>query len=154
MQDLFASIQQQIDESRRGMQRPGSSLYEEDFDDEVMSDEPGGAKAARRAAEKSKRSAAAAAESVEHGQPTVSFVVRCSFCQIYQEQVYDLLVKQDASASSNSGLRVRWDSQRDFYVENLYTFECKTASEAIRLYRFVIFQLANSLILKFLSLKC
>ena len=55
MQCMFAAINQQVNESRRGMQRPGSSLYEEDFDEEVVSDEPGGARAARRAADKQVR---------------------------------------------------------------------------------------------------
>jgi hypothetical protein len=49
--------------------------------------------------------AEAAASAVEIGHPTVAFVVRCSFCQIYQENVFDLLVKSDAAAHASSGLR-------------------------------------------------
>jgi hypothetical protein len=66
-------------------------------------------------------------------QATRSYTVRCSFCQIYQENVYDLLAKHDAANAS--GLRIRWDPMRDFYVENLYAFECKSANESIRLFR-------------------
>ncbi len=47
-------------QSRRGVARPGSSLYgggDEDFDEAVLADEPGGVRAARKAAER-QRSAA------------------------------------------------------------------------------------------------
>lgn len=69
------------------------------------------------------------------------YTVKCSFIQIYQEQVYDLLAETQptrtygshTAASANSlpvGLRIRWTPKTEFYVENLYTFECKTAKEA------------------------
>ena len=38
-----------------------------------------------------------------------------------------------------SHLRVRWDSQRDFYVENQYSFECKTAKDAMYGYCVLIY---------------
>jgi hypothetical protein len=51
-----------IAQSRRGVARPGSSLYggdggDEEFDEAVLADEPGGVRAARKAAER-QRSAA------------------------------------------------------------------------------------------------
>ena len=50
-------------QSRRGVTRPGSSLYggggDEEFDEAVLADEPGGVRAARKAAER-QRSAAGA----------------------------------------------------------------------------------------------
>ena len=66
------------------------------------------------------------------GQPsTKSFVVRCSFCQIYNENVYDLLSESPRTGS----LKIRWDSNQDFFVENLLCFECFSANDAIRLFR-------------------
>ena len=60
------------------------------------------------------------------------YTVKCSFIQIYQESVYDLLtdaaplyVRNDSSGTSTqksaaaAGLRIRWSQSKDFYVENL-----------------------------------
>jgi len=59
------------------------------------------------------------------------YVVYCSFLQIYNEKIFDLLnVTQLAKTSFDSaGLKVRQKNEY-FFVEGLYTFECKS-SESI-----------------------
>ena len=68
----------------------------------------------------------------------VEYTVKCSFVQIYNEQVYDLfnathLRKFGAGPALNSalgrGLRVRWSTRGEFYIENLFIHECSSADE-------------------------
>jgi hypothetical protein len=57
------------------------------------------------------------------------FTVTCSFLQIYQEAVYDLLavsLPSSTTGRNRGGLRIRWSKAKEFYVENLYEFECQT----------------------------
>ena len=67
------------------------------------------------------------------------FVLRCSYVQIYNEQVLDLLdANQFAKRSSgntvlsprSSGLRLRWHSQRGFYAEDLCVVEVDCVEDA------------------------
>ena len=58
--------------------------------------------------------------------------VFCSFLQIYNERVFDLLngnsvKKGDNKPQNQQGLRIRWTKKEQFVVENLYVFECATA---------------------------
>lgn len=50
------------------------------------------------------------------------FTVFCSFMQIYNERVYDLLNMQKASTSPANCLRIRWNKRDQFTVENLFVF--------------------------------
>lgn len=84
----------------------------------------------------------------------VSFHVTCSFVQIYQEQVYDLLSSSLSISSHNTSnttssgshttaaggagfdanrgsLRVRWAQGRDFYVDGLTETACTTPQQAV-----------------------
>jgi hypothetical protein len=71
-----------------------------------------------------------------------TFSVRCSFLQIYNENVTDLLAsslpvhltrsRDRGRGGKASGLRVRWSKRRQFYVENLFNFSCQNASECIQ----------------------
>jgi hypothetical protein len=54
------------------------------------------------------------------------YTIRCSFVQIYSERVYDLL-----GPRKSSDLRVRWDRDREFYVEGAVEEVCGTAEEAL-----------------------
>lgn len=77
------------------------------------------------------------------------YQVFCSFLQIYNEKVFDLLNqstlttfaggKKGASADmpnkQQQGLRIRWTKKDQFVVENLFVFECQTAEEALELFR-------------------
>ena len=59
---------------------------------------------------------------------TTSFKVYCSFLQIYNERIYDLL------RENGSNLRLRWNKDDQFSVEGLAVFECTTAQEAMVFY--------------------
>eukprot|EP00762_Andalucia_godoyi_P006403 ANDGO_02876.mRNA.1 Osmotic avoidance abnormal protein 3 len=54
-----------------------------------------------------------------------AFRVQCSYLEIYNEKVYDLLT----SGSSNETLPVRWTSKEGFFVEGLMLVECRDASD-------------------------
>mmetsp|Transcript_8289 Transcript_8289/g.15370 ORF Transcript_8289/g.15370 Transcript_8289/m.15370 type:complete len:777 (+) Transcript_8289:75-2405(+) len=56
------------------------------------------------------------------------YSLRCSFLQIYQENVYDLLASMESRKTTKFGLRIRWKKREGFFVENLFKFECDTAA--------------------------
>lgn len=89
------------------------------------------------------------------------FIIKCSFVQIYNEQILDLFnpshLHQQSTASSGSsrpstqsrrappiknpnnsnnasscGLKLRWSAAREFYVENLRILECQSPEQVIR----------------------
>ena len=52
------------------------------------------------------------------------FTVKCSFLQIYNEQIYDLLNSAHLGGASHAeqqsrGLRLRWNKDASFYAEGL-----------------------------------
>ncbi|KAF1322158.1 Kinesin motor domain containing protein, partial [Globisporangium splendens] len=79
------------------------------------------------------------------------FTIKCSFVQIYNEQILDLFNPshlKNASANSQSsqrqqrknthngsssspGLKLRWSAARGFYVENLRILECQSAQQVL-----------------------
>lgn len=70
---------------------------------------------------------------------TVKFVVKCSFCQIYREQIHDLLnndtlYHEKMSKILGNGLKLKWMSHDTYEVENLYTFEVESEIEAMELF--------------------
>ena len=67
------------------------------------------------------------------------FTIYCSYLQVYKERVYDLLNKSHVKrlVTDGPGLKLKW--QKDcFSVENLYTFECRSAEDVLALYHFGI----------------
>jgi len=60
----------------------------------------------------------------------------CSFLQIYNERVFDLLnmTSKKGNLMNEKGLRVRYTKKEQFSVENLYVFECRTAEEILHLF--------------------
>lgn len=60
------------------------------------------------------------------------FTVSVSFLQIYNEKIYDLLnpsslnPKNLEAGQVGAGLRMRWNKDDQFSVENLFICECKT----------------------------
>eukprot|EP00347_Sterkiella_histriomuscorum_P017844 403347757 len=68
--------------------------------------------------------------------------VFCSFLQIYNERVYDLLNEtslqntklKNAQGIPQQGLRIRWTKKEQFVVENLYVNECQTTSDVVALF--------------------
>jgi hypothetical protein len=68
------------------------------------------------------------------------YKVYCSFLQIYKEKIYDLLNKGQVKQliGDGPGLKLRWNKDDHFSVENLYTFECKTPEDVMQLFYFGI----------------
>lgn len=64
------------------------------------------------------------------------YTIYCSFLQIYNERIFDLLnIAQLAKTSFDSpGLRLRQKDDR-FFAEGLYTFECKSSTSVHDLLR-------------------
>ena len=68
------------------------------------------------------------------------YQVFCSYLQIYNEKVFDLLnqsqlAQKGEAGSKQQGLRIRWTKKDQFVVENLYVFECPNAEDALDLFR-------------------
>ena len=68
------------------------------------------------------------------------FTVYCSYLQVYKEKIYDLLNKSHVKGvvSDGPGLKLKWNKNDVFSVENLYTFECKSIDDVLALYHFGI----------------
>ncbi|EAR98263.2 kinesin motor catalytic domain protein (macronuclear) [Tetrahymena thermophila SB210] len=73
------------------------------------------------------------------------FNVTCSFLQIYNEKIYDLLnpnsIKQNSADGTpvlSQGLRLRWNQRDQFQVENLFVFDCKSAEEVMNFFHYGI----------------
>lgn len=69
-------------------------------------------------------------EEINEAPQNLEYTVYCTYLQVYQEKIYDLL--NPAQLKQNSaGLKMRWSKQEDFYVENLYVHPCSNASEVL-----------------------
>ncbi|AAZ10864.1 kinesin, putative [Trypanosoma equiperdum] len=62
-----------------------------------------------------------------------SYHLKCSYYQIYNERVTDLL-NPSSEASKGTGLKVRWCRDDTFTVENLYICECDQPGEMRRMF--------------------
>ncbi|KAM3129999.1 hypothetical protein pb186bvf_017895 [Paramecium bursaria] len=60
-----------------------------------------------------------------------TYTVYCSFLQIYNEKIFDLL----SHNRQGNGLKLRWNVRDQFTVENLFIYECKTADEVMILFK-------------------
>ncbi|CAK93488.1 unnamed protein product (macronuclear) [Paramecium tetraurelia] len=65
------------------------------------------------------------------------FSVYCSYLQIYNEKIYDLLGEASKVnfGIQTSGLKMRWNVRDQFVVENLFVYQCKSAEEVIKLFK-------------------
>ncbi|OMJ89654.1 hypothetical protein SteCoe_8201 [Stentor coeruleus] len=61
----------------------------------------------------------------------IEYTVYCTYVQIYKENIYDLL---NPAQIKPPGLRLRWNQQEEFYVENLFMHPCYSANEVISHY--------------------
>jgi hypothetical protein len=60
--------------------------------------------------------------------------------QVYKERIYDLLNKSQIKSVINDGpgLKLKWNKNDVFTVENLYMFECRSVEDVMALYHFGI----------------
>ena len=63
-----------------------------------------------------------------------TYKVFCSYLQIYNERIYDLLNPTGKIGQKESGLRLRWNHKEEFHVENLYVFECEKKEDLMKLF--------------------
>lgn len=65
--------------------------------------------------------------------------VTCSYLQVYKERIFDLLNKSHLKRLVSDGPGLKLKLVKDiFTVENLYTFECRSAEDILALYHFGI----------------
>uniref|UniRef100_K3WW16 Kinesin-like protein n=1 Tax=Globisporangium ultimum (strain ATCC 200006 / CBS 805.95 / DAOM BR144) TaxID=431595 RepID=K3WW16_GLOUD len=62
-------------------------------------------------------------ELFEKAPKEVKFVVRASYCEVYNEQVFDLL------NPASGALSVRWNDRSGFYVQNLLVVQCDSIDD-------------------------
>lgn len=67
----------------------------------------------------------------------VIYTVNCSFLQIYQEKIYDLLNSSLFKAQNIEipNLKLKWIDYETYQVENLFTFEVKSFNECMFLFK-------------------
>ena len=63
---------------------------------------------------------------VNRAGPGVKFRVKCTYLEIYNEAIYDLL-----SGDNERQLTERWEPQRGFYVPDLVTVDCSCLDDAL-----------------------
>lgn len=65
------------------------------------------------------------------------YTVSCSFLQIYQEKIYDLLNSSLFKAQNIEipNLKLKWINYETYQVENLFTFEVKSFDECMFLFK-------------------
>lgn len=69
-------------------------------------------------------------EEIKNSPETIEYTVYCTYLQVYQEKIYDLL--NPAQLKQNSpGLKMRWSKHDEFYVENLYVHPCYNSQEVL-----------------------
>ena len=75
----------------------------------------------------------------ESGTGRKKFTVYCSYFQVYKEKIFDLLNKSHLKRIVTDGPGLKLKLVKDvFTVENLYTFECRSAEDIMALYHFGI----------------
>lgn len=72
------------------------------------------------------------------GKEERKYSVYCSYLQIYNEKIFDLLNPSQFTQNidqNSQGLKLRY-KDGVFTVDNLYTFECKTQKDVFDLFHF------------------
>lgn len=59
-------------------------------------------------------------------------IVSCSYIQLYNEKIFDLLAEDSLS---NEQLKLRWDIDRDFLVEDLSSHQAESSKEMEKLWK-------------------
>jgi hypothetical protein len=72
---------------------------------------------------------------VEDVKKTKTISISCSFLQIYNEKVFDLLntskIKKTNGRGAQEGLKIRWNKGNTFEAENLFVFKCNDADHCL-----------------------
>ncbi|RHY77196.1 hypothetical protein DYB34_008138 [Aphanomyces astaci] len=64
-------------------------------------------------------------QSVAIKSPDTTFSMKASYCEIYNEQAYDLL------NAASGALNVRWNDRNGFYVQNLLVVQCDSMDDVM-----------------------
>ncbi|KAF0706466.1 hypothetical protein AaE_014093, partial [Aphanomyces astaci] len=64
-------------------------------------------------------------QSVANKSPDTTFSMKASYCEIYNEQAYDLL------NAASGALNVRWNDRNGFYVQNLLVVQCDSMDDVM-----------------------
>lgn len=64
----------------------------------------------------------------------IKYIVKCSFCQIYREDIYDLLNEEKMTKQTFKSLKLKWMGNDSYEVENLFTFDVDSETEAMELF--------------------
>lgn len=67
---------------------------------------------------------------VKSYEGSIEYTIYVNFMQLYRENIYDLL----NPAYRQGGLKMRWNKQDEFYVENLYSYPCYDPDEVLNHY--------------------
>lgn len=70
-------------------------------------------------------------EEIKKAPKHIEYTVYCTYIQIYKENIYDLL---NPAQIKPPGLKLRWNQQEEFYVENLFMHPCYSANEVLNHY--------------------
>lgn len=75
----------------------------------------------------------------EQEDENIKYIVKCSFCQIYRENIHDLLNNDQYAhdkmyRSDLKSLKLKWIDYDTYEVENLFTFEIENEVEAMDLF--------------------
>lgn len=67
---------------------------------------------------------------VKSYEGSIEYTIYVNFMQLYRENIYDLL----NPAYRQGGLKMRWNKQDEFYIENLYSYPCYDPEEVLNHY--------------------
>lgn len=67
---------------------------------------------------------------IQAADKSVEYTVYVTFVQLYRENIYDLL----NPAHRQGGLKMRWNKQDEFYIENVYSYPCYDSEEVFSHY--------------------
>ncbi|KAH8607418.1 Microtubule binding Kinesin motor domain [Trypanosoma vivax] len=70
----------------------------------------------------------------ESARANMQFELKCSYYQIYNERVTDLLNPSSARVHGSGGMKLSWHRGDTYAVENLFMAECDTPEEMKRVY--------------------
>ena len=88
-------------------------------------------------------------DKITNQSSTRTYSVYCSYLQIYNERIFDLLggvgkinagpqggiyIYLYINVQSKAGLKLRWNARDQFIVENLFLYSCKSQGEVMELF--------------------